>query len=100
MSSSLNFNRLKTANSLYLRQHKDNPIHWWPYGPEALEYAQQSNKPIFLSIGYSSCHWCHIMAHEAFSDQAVADFLNENFTCIKVDREEFPDIDNYYQEVG
>ena len=90
MSSSLNFNRLKSEHSLYLRQHKDNPIHWWSYGPEALGYAQKTNKPIFLSIGYSSCHWCHVMAHEAFSDQSVADFLNENFTCIKVDREEFP----------
>jgi len=100
MSSSLNFNRLKTSQSLYLRQHKDNPIHWWSYGPEALDYSQKTNKPIFLSIGYSSCHWCHVMAHEAFSDQGVADFLNEHFTCIKVDREEFPDIDNYYQKAA
>ena len=100
MSSTLNFNRLKTSQSLYLRQHKDNPIHWWPYGPEALDYAQRTNKPIFLSIGYSSCHWCHVMAHESFSDKAVADFMNEEFVCIKVDREEFPDIDNYYQKAA
>jgi uncharacterized protein YyaL (SSP411 family) len=100
MNSLLNFNRLKTSNSLYLRQHKDNPIHWWSYGPEALDYAQRKNLPIFLSIGYSSCHWCHVMAHESFSDQGVADFLNENFVCIKVDREEFPDIDNYYQKAA
>ena len=100
MSSSLNFNRLKSSQSLYLRQHKDNPIHWWPYGPEALDYAQRTNKPIFLSIGYSSCHWCHVMAHESFSDKGVADFMNEEFVCIKVDREEFPDIDNYYQKAA
>lgn len=100
MSSSLNFNRLKTSQSLYLRQHKDNPIHWWSYGPEALDYAQKNNLPIFLSIGYSSCHWCHVMAHESFSDTFVASFLNENFVCIKVDREEFPDIDNYYQKAA
>ncbi len=100
MSSTLNFNRLKTSQSLYLRQHKDNPIHWWPYGPEALDYAQRTNKPIFLSIGYSSCHWCHVMSHESFSDKAVADFMNEEFVCIKVDREEFPDIDNYYQKAA
>lgn len=100
MSSSLNFNRLKTSQSLYLKQHKDNPIHWWSYGPEALDYAQKKNLPIFLSIGYSSCHWCHVMAHESFSDLSVAEFLNENFVCIKVDREEFPDIDNYYQKAA
>nr|BDT28683.1 DUF255 domain-containing protein [Bacteriovorax sp. HI3] len=100
MSSSLNFNRLKNAKSLYLRQHQDNPIHWWTYGPEALEYAQKNNKPIFLSIGYSSCHWCHVMAHESFSNDEVAKFLNDNFVAIKVDREEFPDIDNYYQKAA
>jgi uncharacterized protein YyaL (SSP411 family) len=100
MNSSLNFNRLKTSQSLYLRQHKDNPIHWWAYGPEALDYAQKNNLPIFLSIGYSSCHWCHVMAHESFSDKGVAEFLNQQFVCIKVDREEFPDIDNYYQKAA
>ena len=100
MSSSLNFNRLKNSKSLYLRQHQDNPIHWWSYGPEALAYAQENNKPIFLSVGYSSCHWCHVMAHESFIDQGVANFLNEHFVAIKVDREEFPDIDNYYQKAA
>jgi uncharacterized protein YyaL (SSP411 family) len=100
MSSTLNFNRLKDSHSLYLRQHKDNPIHWWSYGPEALDYAQKNNKPIFLSIGYSSCHWCHVMAHESFTDMNVAHFLNDNYVCIKVDREEFPDIDNYYQKAA
>ncbi|MBC7428196.1 MAG: thioredoxin domain-containing protein [Bacteriovorax sp.] len=100
MSSSLNFNRLKNSKSLYLRQHQDNPIHWWNYGPEALAYAQENNRPIFLSVGYSSCHWCHVMAHEAFVDQSVANFLNEHFVAIKVDREEFPDIDNYYQKAA
>lgn len=100
MNAKLNFNRLKTEQSLYLKQHKDNPIHWWPYGPEAIDCARNENKPIFLSVGYSSCHWCHVMAHESFSNQSVADFLNENFVCIKVDREEFPDIDNYYQKAA
>ncbi len=100
MGTSLNFNRLKNSSSLYLRQHQNNPIHWWNYGPEALEYAQKNNKPIFLSIGYSSCHWCHVMAHESFSDTNVAQFLNDHFVAIKVDREEFPDIDNYYQKAS
>ena len=100
MSSSLNFNRLKNSPSLYLKQHQNQPIHWWSYGPEAIEYAQKNNKPIFLSIGYSSCHWCHVMAHESFSDTNVAQFLNDHFVAIKVDREEFPDIDNYYQKAA
>lgn len=100
MNASVNFNRLKDEKSLYLRQHKENPIHWWPYGPEALAFAQKENKPIFLSVGYSSCHWCHVMAHESFEDKNVATFLNENFVAIKVDREEFPDIDNYYQKAA
>jgi len=98
MSGSQGQNRLADSPSLYLRQHKDNPIHWWPYGPEPVQKAKDENKPIFLSIGYSSCHWCHVMASEAFSDQETADFLNEHFICIKVDREEYPDIDNYYQQ--
>lgn len=94
----VSYNRLKDENSLYLKQHKDNPVHWWPYGPEALLAAKEQNKPIFLSIGYSSCHWCHVMAEESFQDQAIADKLNKEFVCIKVDREEFPDIDSYYQQ--
>lgn len=100
MNQQLNFNRLKNENSLYLRQHQDNPIHWWPYGPEALQQARDLNRPIFLSIGYSSCHWCHVMAHESFSNVEVAHFINENFVCIKIDREENPDLDNYYQKAA
>ena len=91
-------NRLKGEKSAYLKQHKDNPVHWWPYGPEALEESRVKNKPIFMSVGYSSCHWCHVMAHESFENQEVADFLNEHFINIKVDREELPDLDNYYQQ--
>lgn len=90
-------NRLKDESSAYLKQHKDNPVHWWPYGPQALQKAADENKPIFLSIGYSSCHWCHVMAEESFEDQVTADFLNEHFINIKVDKEELPDIDQYYQ---
>lgn len=96
MSESLNL--LSEEKSLYLQQHKNNPVQWYPYGPEAIQKAKDENKPIFLSIGYSSCHWCHVMASESFSDQDVADFLNENFISIKVDREEYPDIDQYYQQ--
>ena len=100
MSSDLKLNRLSKEKSLYLRQHQNNPIDWHPYGKEALELAKKENKPIFLSVGYSSCHWCHVMAHESFSNQEVADFLNNNFISIKVDREEHPDIDNYYQKAA
>lgn len=91
-------NKLAQSKSLYLLQHKENPVAWYPWGAEAIEKAQAENKPIFLSIGYSSCHWCHVMAHESFSDQTTAEFLNKNFICIKVDREEHPDLDAYYQE--
>lgn len=90
-------NRLVNEQSAYLKQHAQNPVHWWPYGPEAIQRASDENKPIFLSVGYSSCHWCHVMAHESFEDQETANFLNENFINIKVDREELPDIDQYYQ---
>ena len=96
----INYNRLKNEKSLYLRQHFTNPIHWWSYGPEAIKTAQLENKPIFLSIGYSSCHWCHVMAHDSFMNEAIAKILNENFICIKVDREEHPDLDNYYQKAA
>lgn len=91
-------NLLAHQKSLYLKQHQDNPVDWHPYGPEALQKAREENKPIFLSIGYSSCHWCHVMAHESFEDQVTADFLNKNFINIKVDREEYPDLDSYYQQ--
>lgn len=90
-------NRLVNEKSAYLKQHAENPVHWWSYGPEAIQRAADENKPIFLSIGYSSCHWCHVMAHESFEDQETANFLNENFINIKIDREELPDIDQYYQ---
>ncbi len=96
--SNTDFNHLKDEKSAYLKAHKDNPVHWYAYGPQALQKAKDENKPIFLSIGYSSCHWCHVMAEESFSDQETADFLNEHFVNIKVDREEHPDIDQYYQQ--
>ncbi|MCE9559509.1 MAG: thioredoxin domain-containing protein [Armatimonadetes bacterium] len=89
-------NRLSESKSPYLLQHKDNPIHWWPWGDEAFERALIENKPVFLSVGYSTCHWCHVMAHESFEDENVAQFLNDNFVCIKLDREERPDVDETY----
>jgi uncharacterized protein len=88
-------NNLERADSPYLLQHKDNPIWWQQWSKEVLEYAKRSNKPIFVSVGYSTCHWCHVMAHEAFVDSGVAQVLNEHFVCIKVDREQRPDIDQY-----
>ncbi|AFY37454.1 hypothetical protein Lepto7376_1084 [[Leptolyngbya] sp. PCC 7376] len=91
-------NRLADTKSLYLRKHAENPIDWWYWCDEALEKAKAENKPIFLSIGYSSCHWCTVMEGEAFSDQAIADYLNANFLPIKVDREERPDIDSIYMQ--
>lgn len=91
-------NKLKGEKSAYLKQHENNPVHWLPFGKSAIEQAQKEDKPIFLSIGYSSCHWCHVMAHESFEDETVAKYLNENFINIKVDREEYPDIDDYYQK--
>jgi uncharacterized protein YyaL (SSP411 family) len=99
MTQSTSYNRLKDENSAYLKQHAQNPVHWYSYGPEALQKAKDADKPIFLSVGYSTCHWCHVMAHESFEDQTTADFLNENYVCIKVDREENPDLDHYYQQV-
>ncbi len=91
-------NRLITSQSLYLRKHADNPIDWWSWCDEALLTAKAQNKSIFLSIGYSSCHWCTVMEGEAFSDQAIADYLNTNFLPIKVDREERPDLDSIYMQ--
>ena len=90
-------NKLIKEKSLYLQQHADNPVFWYPWCEEAFEIAREKNKPIMLSIGYSACHWCHVMAHESFEDQETADFLNDNFINIKVDREERPDIDKIYQ---
>lgn len=89
-------NRLAKELSPYLLQHADNPIDWYPWGDEAFKKAKAENKPIFLSIGYSTCHWCHVMAHESFEDTEVADILNKHFVAIKVDREERPDIDHVY----
>jgi uncharacterized protein len=91
-------NRLAQSQSLYLRKHAENPIDWWSWCDEALEKARQENKPIFLSIGYSSCHWCTVMEGEAFSDETIADYMNANFLPIKVDREERPDIDSIYMQ--
>ncbi|MEM7591289.1 MAG: thioredoxin domain-containing protein [Cyanobacteria bacterium P01_A01_bin.83] len=91
-------NHLQSTQSLYLQKHVDNPINWWYWCDAALAEAKQGNKPIFLSIGYSSCHWCTVMEGEAFSDQAIADYLNQNFLPIKVDREERPDIDSIYMQ--
>ena len=91
-------NHLESTKSLYLQKHVNNPINWWYWCDEALTKAKQENKPIFLSIGYSSCHWCTVMEGEAFSDKAIADYLNANFLPIKVDREERPDIDSIYMQ--
>jgi len=92
-------NRLANADSPYLQQHKDNPVDWWIWCDEAFEVAKKENKAIFISIGYSSCHWCHVMEEKVFENETCAKILNESFVCIKVDREERPDIDKYYQEV-
>ena len=89
-------NRLRHETSPYLLQHKDNPVHWWAWGPEALAEAKVTNRPILLSVGYAACHWCHVMAHESFEDEATAAVMNERFVNIKVDREERPDIDAIY----
>jgi len=91
-------NHLAGQPSLYLRQHAHNPLDWYPWGDEALAKAKDEDKPIFLSIGYSSCHWCHVMEHEVFEDDEVAAFMNEHFVCIKVDREERPDLDAVYMD--
>ncbi|MCF7823813.1 MAG: thioredoxin domain-containing protein [Candidatus Marinimicrobia bacterium] len=93
-------NRLALSSSPYLLQHAHNPVNWYPWGSEAFDLARHENKPIFLSIGYSTCHWCHVMAHESFEDESVANLLNEHFISIKVDREERPDIDQLYMTVA
>ena len=96
----MNNNRLAKEKSPYLLQHAENPVDWFPWGDEAFELAKKDNKPIFLSIGYSTCHWCHVMAHESFEDNHIAQLLNDAFVNIKVDREERPDIDGVYMEVA
>src|SRR6201997_629019 len=90
-------NRLSHETSPYLRQHAHNPVDWYPWGSEALERARAEGKPIPLSVGYHACHWCHVLEHESFEDEATARILNDNFVNIKVDREERPDIDRIYQ---
>src|SRR5215208_4776317 len=89
-------NRLAKETSPYLLQHRENPVDWYPWGEEAIERARRDDRPIFLSIGYSACHWCHVMEHESFESEAIARVLNENFVAIKVDREERPDLDQIY----
>jgi uncharacterized protein len=89
-------NRLIHETSPYLNQHAHNPVDWYPWGPEALEKSRKDDKPILLSVGYSACHWCHVMEHESFENEAIAKLMNDNFVCIKVDREERPDIDAIY----
>ena len=91
-------NRLADEASLYLRQHADNPVDWWPWCPEAFADARERDVPVLLSVGYSSCHWCHVMAHESFEDAATARLMNEHYTCVKVDREELPDVDALYMQ--
>src|SRR6476661_8076047 len=94
--SKVHVNRLSEATSPYLLQHKHNPVDWWTWGPEALAEAKASNRPILLSVGYAACHWCHVMAHESFENEATARLMNELFVNIKVDREERPDLDSIY----
>ncbi len=92
-------NQLKNTTSPYLLQHAENPVNWYPWCEEAFDKAKSEDKPIFLSIGYSTCHWCHVMAHESFEDEKIAEILNKHFVSIKVDREERPDIDSVYMSV-
>ncbi|WP_329290056.1 thioredoxin domain-containing protein [Streptomyces sp. NBC_01455] len=91
-------NRLAGVTSPYLLQHADNPVDWWPWTPEAFEEARRRDVPVLLSVGYSACHWCHVMAHESFEDETTAAYLNEHFVSVKVDREERPDVDAVYME--
>ncbi|MGN6557813.1 MAG: thioredoxin domain-containing protein [Solirubrobacterales bacterium] len=91
-------NRLAQETSPYLLQHKDNPVDWYPWGPEALARAREEDRPILLSVGYSACHWCHVMERESFEDPETAAYMNEHFVCVKVDREERPDVDAIYME--
>lgn len=92
-------NRLIREKSPYLLQHARNPVDWYPWSDEAFERARTENRPVFLSVGYSTCHWCHVMARESFEDAEVARLLNELFVCVKVDREERPDVDGIYMTV-
>jgi uncharacterized protein YyaL (SSP411 family) len=92
-------NRLARETSPYLLQHASNPVDWYPWGDEAFDRARREDRPIFLSIGYSTCHWCHVMERESFADEDVARLLNATFVCVKVDREERPDIDQHCMSV-
>lgn len=92
-------NRLQHETSPYLLQHAENPVDWFPWGEEAFLKAKAEDKPVFLSIGYSTCHWCHVMAHESFEDAEIAELLNQHFVAIKVDKEERPDVDSIYMAV-
>jgi len=89
-------NRLAQETSPYLIQHANNPVDWYPWGAEAFERAEKEDKPILLSVGYSACHWCHVMERESFENEEIADFMNQHFINIKVDREERPDVDDIY----
>ncbi|HEX8582541.1 MAG TPA: thioredoxin domain-containing protein, partial [Acidimicrobiales bacterium] len=91
-------NRLASETSPYLRQHAGNPVDWWPWGEEAFAEARRRDVPVLLSVGYSACHWCHVMAHESFEDADVAAVMNELFVNVKVDREERPDVDAVYMD--
>src|SRR5687767_13492442 len=89
-------NQLADQTSPYLLQHKDNPVDWHPWGGAAFELAREGDKPLLISIGYAACHWCHVMERESFEDERIAALMNERFVCIKVDREERPDVDAVY----
>src|SRR5258705_1602806 len=91
-------NRLADATSRYLLQHADNPVDWWQWGDEAFAEASRRDVPVLLSVGYAACHWCHVMAHESFEDEATAAEMNTSFVCVKVDREERPDVGAVYME--
>ncbi len=91
-------NRLAQEPSLYLKQHANNPVDWYPWGNEALERAEKEDKPLLVSVGYSSCHWCHVMAHESFENDYIAGLMNDHFVCVKIDREERPDLDQIYMQ--
>src|SRR5688572_33432653 len=91
-------NRLADQASPYLRQHADNPGDWWPWGDDSFAEAKRRDQPVLLSIGYAACHWCHVMAHESFEDDATAAVMNERFVNVKVDREERPDVDAVYMD--
>jgi hypothetical protein len=91
-------NRLVNEQSPYLLQHANNPVDWYPWGNEAFEKAAAAHKPVIVSIGYAACHWCHVMEHESFEDDETAAYMNEHFVCIKVDREEHPDVDHMYMD--